>query len=86
MIDGGWRLTLKAPAIVTIGDGVAEASIVPELGAGLADLMIHGGLRLRDYGDYGDTDYDYAITVTPPSLPFVMTRDYAITAITVRLR
>jgi hypothetical protein len=57
MIDGGWRLTLKAPAIVTIGDGVAEASIVPDLGAGLAghDLMIHG-------------DYDYAITaitVTP---------------------
>jgi aldose 1-epimerase len=35
---------LKAPAIVTIADGVAEASIVPEIGAGLAgyDLMIDG--------------------------------------------
>ena len=33
---------MKVPAIVTIADGVAEASIVPELGAGLAgyDLMI----------------------------------------------
>jgi aldose 1-epimerase len=35
---------LKVPATVTIADGVAEASIVPELGAGLAryDLMIDG--------------------------------------------
>jgi aldose 1-epimerase len=35
---------LKVPAIITIADGVAEASIVPELGAGLAgyDLMIEG--------------------------------------------
>jgi aldose 1-epimerase len=37
-------VALKVPAIVTIADDLAEASIVPELGAGLAwyDLMIDG--------------------------------------------
>jgi aldose 1-epimerase len=37
-------LALKVPAIVRIADGVAEASIVPKIGAGLAryDLLVEG--------------------------------------------